>query len=46
MALALAALAMSTASDADSVTSLPLYGKPPAPQWSGFLDASAAEPGT
>ena len=32
--------------DADAVLSLPGYGKPPAPQFSGFLDASAAEPGT
>lgn len=31
---------------ADFVTSLPGYGKPPTPQYSGFLDAGAAEPGT
>lgn len=31
---------------ADAVLQLPGYGKPPAPQWSGFLDSSAAEPGT
>ena len=30
----------------DRVVHLPGYGAPPAPQYSGFLDASAAEPGT
>lgn len=30
----------------DLVTDLPGYGPPPFPQYSGFLDASAAEPGT
>jgi len=30
----------------DSVPNLPGYGKPPAPMWSGFLNASAEEPGT
>ena len=30
----------------DLVLHLPGYGPPPAPQYSGFLDASAAEPGT
>lgn len=30
----------------DRVTHLPGYGPPPHPQWSGFLDAGAAEPGT
>ena len=28
------------------VLDLPGFGKPPAPQFSGFLDASAAEDGT
>jgi len=32
--------------DADSVLHLPGWGAPPSPQWSGFLDASAEEPGT
>jgi cathepsin A (carboxypeptidase C) len=32
--------------EADLVTHLPGYGPPPTPQYSGFLDASAAEPGT
>jgi serine carboxypeptidase-like clade 1 len=31
---------------ADAVSSLPLYGPPPTPQFAGFLDAGAAEPGT
>ena len=31
---------------ADRVDSLPRYGVPPAPHFSGFLDASSAEPGT
>ena len=31
---------------ADAVASLPGYGVPPTPQYSGFLNASAAEPGT
>lgn len=30
----------------DYITSLPGYGSTPTPQWSGFLNASAAEPGT
>lgn len=30
----------------EAVTNLPGYGEPPAPQWSGYLDASAVEPGT
>jgi len=30
----------------DAVTSLPTFGKPPTPQWSGFLDASSVENGT
>mmetsp|Transcript_60748 Transcript_60748/g.109458 ORF Transcript_60748/g.109458 Transcript_60748/m.109458 type:complete len:549 (-) Transcript_60748:22-1668(-) len=30
----------------EAVASLPGYGRPPAPQWSGFLNASAVEPGT
>ncbi len=30
----------------DRVDELPLYGTPPAPQWSGFLDASESTPGT
>ena len=29
---------------ADAVASLPGYGTPPSPQYSGFLDASAADP--
>ena len=35
-----------TAPAADAVSSLPGYGPPPTPQYSGFLNASAAEPGT
>lgn len=31
---------------ADAISELPGYGKPPTPQWSGFLDASAEENGT
>lgn len=34
------------APSADEVTSLPIYGKPPTAQYSGYLNASAAEPGT
>ena len=30
----------------DRVHELPLYGVPPAPQWSGFLNASKSTPGT
>lgn len=30
----------------DAVAQLPGWGVPPAPQWSGYLNASAAEPGT
>ena len=32
--------------EAESVPSLPDFGTPPSPMWSGFLDASAAENGT
>ena len=32
--------------ESDLVTNLPGFGAPPHPQYSGFLDASAAEPGT
>mmetsp|Transcript_68653 Transcript_68653/g.129489 ORF Transcript_68653/g.129489 Transcript_68653/m.129489 type:complete len:544 (+) Transcript_68653:44-1675(+) len=35
-----------TAPSAEAVPYLPGYGRPPAPQWSGYLNASAAEPGT
>jgi len=35
-----------TAPAADAVASLPGYGPPPTPQFSGFLNASAAEKGT
>lgn len=31
---------------ADRVSSLPGFGAPPTPHFSGFLNASAAEPGT
>lgn len=34
------------APSAEAVPHLPGYGRPPAPQWSGYLNASAAEPGT
>jgi len=45
--LALAALAgVSAAPLDDAVLNLPGYGMPPSAQWSGFLNASAAEPGT
>jgi cathepsin A (carboxypeptidase C) len=30
----------------DVINSLPTFGKPPTPQWSGFLDSSAVENGT
>ena len=33
------------APEADRVKSLPRFGEPPAPQFSGFLDASAVEKG-
>ena len=42
----MAAVATVATPDADAVLSLPGYGKPPSPQFSGFLNASAAEPGT
>ena len=42
----IAAVATVATPDADAVLSLPGYGKPPSPQFSGFLNASAAEPGT
>jgi len=32
--------------EADAVPDLPGWGSPPSRQWSGFLDASAEEPGT
>jgi len=38
--------AASAAPASDAVPYLPGYGPPPYPQWSGFLNASAAEPGT
>lgn len=38
--------AVHAAPEADAVHELPGWGRPPAPQWSGFLDASEAEPGT
>ena len=41
-----AAVATVATPDADAVLSLPGYGTPPSPQFSGFLNASAAEPGT
>jgi len=44
--LALLTLRARAAPAADAVTSLPGYGKPPTPQYSGYLDAGAAEPGT
>ena len=44
--LAGAAATALAAPDADAVASLPGYGPPPSRQWSGFLNASAAEPGT
>ena len=40
MLAALPALLLAAPSE-DSVSSLPLYGVPPTPQWSGFLDASS-----
>lgn len=43
--LALARLA-SASRDADAVRDLPLFGTPPSPQFSGYLDASAVAPGT
>lgn len=44
-ALALLCLAQA-APESDAVPELPLYGVPPAPMYSGFLNASAVEPGT
>ena len=41
-----AAVATVATPDADAVLSLPGYGKLTSPQFSGFLNASAAEPGT
>lgn len=42
-----AALALARAAPAaEEVLNLPGFGKPPAPQYSGFLDASGAEKGT
>ena len=38
-------MAALAAPEADSVKLLPHFGKPPAPQYSGFLDASAVEKG-
>jgi serine carboxypeptidase-like clade I len=32
--------------ESEFVPTLPLFGTPPSPMWSGFLDASAAENGT
>jgi cathepsin A (carboxypeptidase C) len=32
--------------EAESIPSLPDFGTPPSPMWSGYLDASAAENGT
>jgi len=43
-AAALLAVIVSAAPSADVVASLPGYGKPPTPQYSGFLDASNADP--
>ena len=37
----IAAVATVATPDADAVLSLPGYGKPPSPQFSGFLNASA-----
>lgn len=45
-AIALLLSAAWAAPASDEVPDLPGYGTPPAPQWSGFLNASAAEPGT
>ncbi|EOD14680.1 hypothetical protein EMIHUDRAFT_461557 [Emiliania huxleyi CCMP1516] len=41
-----ALLAALSAPEQDRVASLPGYGEPPSPQFSGYLDAGAAEPGT
>lgn len=46
LALSLFATVATAAPDSDSVPFLPGYGEPPSPQWSGYLDASAEEPGT
>jgi len=43
--LLLASLARAAPSG-EAVSNLPGYGPPPAPQYSGFLDAGAVEPGT
>jgi len=32
--------------EADAIADLPGFGKPPSPQWSGFLNASTAQAGT
>mmetsp|Transcript_5254 Transcript_5254/g.14863 ORF Transcript_5254/g.14863 Transcript_5254/m.14863 type:complete len:549 (-) Transcript_5254:207-1853(-) len=44
--LALLASTAGGAPASDAVPYLPGYGEPPAPQWSGYLNASAGEPGT
>lgn len=44
--LLLTAHLVDSAPPTDVVYSLPSYGTPPSPQWSGYLDASDAEPGT
>ena len=49
MRLATLALAVSTVTAGphmDYIDNLPGWGSTPTPQWSGFLNASAAEPGT
>lgn len=46
VAFSLLAGAATAAPEADFVPTLPGYGVPPSPQWSGYLDASAEEPGT
>lgn len=43
---ALALQAADAAPESDAVPYLPSWGAPPSPQYSGFLDASAVEPGT
>lgn len=46
MFFALLLLCAHAAPSKEAVSELPGYGKPPTPQWSGFLDASEAENGT
>merc|ERR1712028_163826 len=48
LVLALFALAAPSysAPPKDAVLTLPSYGTPPSPMWSGYLDASASTPGT